>query len=66
MIKFLKEWQGALVETIDARFVIIESLQVTSLLLHYHLRGIHLLLVKIIHQIKFLLNYWAKFFKNSP
>jgi hypothetical protein len=25
-----------------------------------------LLLVKIIHQIKFLLNYWAKFFKNSP
>jgi hypothetical protein len=31
MTEFLKEWQGALVETIDARLVIIESLQVTSL-----------------------------------
>ncbi len=31
VIEFLKEWQGALVETIDARLVIIESLQITSL-----------------------------------
>lgn len=31
MIEFLKEWQGALLETTDARLVIIESLQVTSL-----------------------------------
>ncbi len=35
-------------------------------LLHSHPHGGHLLLLKVVHQIKHLLNYSARFFKNPP
>jgi hypothetical protein len=66
MIEFFKKWQGALVETTDARILICESLQVTSLFTPLPPSWWPFVISKTIHQIKLLLNYWARFFKNSP
>jgi hypothetical protein len=61
MIKFLEKWHNALDEVVVIGLVIPRALQVTSLP-----HGNHLLLLKVVYQIKHLLNYWARFFKNPP